>query len=101
MNPVKSKIIGILLFGLVVSICIMSLQSKRIEMLQQEKEICLLKLSKADKQANEINVVNDANNNATIKYNSQKKKDYSDEKDNDLNALHNLDVLLEQKSIIK
>lgn len=101
MNPVKSKIIGILLFGLVISICIMSLQSKRIEMLQQEKEMCLLKLSKADKQANEINVVNDANNNATIKYNSQKKKDYPDEKDNDLNALHNLDVLLEQKSIIK
>lgn len=97
----SAKYIGFLLLGLVISICIMSFQSKRIKALQQEKEICLLELSKANKRANEVNSINNINNNTIIKYNSQKKKDYSNENDNDLNALHSLDVLLEQKSIIQ
>lgn len=79
----------------------LNMQKKDIENLTLKLTVCENNLEKANGLAISVNETNKTNNATTVKYNSMKKKEQVNEKDNDFNDLHNLDVLLEQKSIIE
>lgn len=99
----KIKVILYLLIVLGVG-CLMvklNMQKKDIENLTLKLTVCENNLEKANGLATSVNETNKTNNATTVKYNSMKKKEQVNEKDNDFNDLHNLDVLLEQKSIIE
>lgn len=99
----KIKVILYLLIVLGVG-CLMvklNMQKKDIENLTLRLTVCENNLEKANGLATSVNETNKTNNATTVKYNSMKKKEQVNEKDNDFNDLHNLDVLLEQKSIIE
>ena len=95
------KITGVFFIALLIALSVIKYQDTKIEALEAEKAVCLDSLDKANIQINSVNAANQANNKVVVKYNSMKKKEYIDENDSDLNALHTLDVMLEQQSVIE
>lgn len=84
----------------IISTCIAIIKYKEVESLKEKLTICSAQVTKLNEAVNVANNLNVEQNKIIVKYNQMKKKDYNNETDADLNALHNLDVLLEQTSII-
>lgn len=77
-----------------------NLLCERIIELRQELKQCETNIENFNNTVDKANKLNAIQERVSVKYNQMKKKEYKDETDSDLSALHDLDVLLEQKSII-